>query len=36
MDGWLRVTTDAVADEESLGRWVERGLAYAGSLPPKG
>ncbi|HET7430754.1 MAG TPA: TfoX/Sxy family protein [Nocardioides sp.] len=34
MDGWLRVSADAVADEESLGRWVERGLAYAGSLPP--
>jgi hypothetical protein len=33
--GWLRVSADAVADEESLGRWVERGLAYARSLPPK-
>jgi TfoX/Sxy family transcriptional regulator of competence genes len=35
MDGWLRVSTDAVAAEEALGRWVDRGLAYAGSLPPK-
>ena len=35
VDGWLRVSADAVADEESLGRWVERGLAYARSLPPK-
>ena len=35
MEGWLRVSTDAVADEEALGRWVDRGLAYAGSLPPK-
>jgi TfoX/Sxy family transcriptional regulator of competence genes len=35
MDGWLRVSSDAVADEESLDRWVERGLAYARSLPPK-
>jgi TfoX/Sxy family transcriptional regulator of competence genes len=35
MDGWLRVSADAVADEESLSRWVERGLAYARSLPPK-
>jgi TfoX/Sxy family transcriptional regulator of competence genes len=35
MDGWLRVSTDAVADEESLGRWVDRGLHFAGSLPPK-
>jgi TfoX/Sxy family transcriptional regulator of competence genes len=35
MAGWLRVSTDAVADEEALGHWVERGLAYARSLPPK-
>ena len=35
VDGWLRVSADAVADEESLGLWVERGLAYARSLPPK-
>jgi len=35
MEGWLRVSADAVADEESLGRWVGRGLAYARSLPPK-
>jgi TfoX/Sxy family transcriptional regulator of competence genes len=35
MDGWLRVSAEAVRDEESLDRWVERGLAYAGSLPPK-
>ncbi|HEX3221819.1 MAG TPA: TfoX/Sxy family protein [Nocardioides sp.] len=35
MDGWLRVSSNAVAAEESLGRWVERGLAFAGSLPPK-
>lgn len=35
MDGWLRVTAEAVAGEEALEGWVERGLAYAGSLPPK-
>ncbi|HET7068384.1 MAG TPA: TfoX/Sxy family protein [Nocardioides sp.] len=35
MDGWLRVSAEAVADEEDLEGWVERGLAYAGSLPPK-
>jgi TfoX/Sxy family transcriptional regulator of competence genes len=34
VDGWLRVSTDAVADEDSLSRWVERGVAYARSLPP--
>jgi len=35
MDGWLRVSADAVTEEEALDRWVERGLAYARSLPPK-
>ncbi|HEY3528066.1 MAG TPA: TfoX/Sxy family protein [Nocardioides sp.] len=35
MDGWLRVAADAVAGEDALERWVERGLAYARSLPPK-
>jgi TfoX/Sxy family transcriptional regulator of competence genes len=35
MDGWLRVSTEAVEDDEVLSRWVERGLAYARSLPPK-
>jgi TfoX/Sxy family transcriptional regulator of competence genes len=33
--GWLRVSADAVADEDALSRWVERGVAYARSLPPK-
>jgi TfoX/Sxy family transcriptional regulator of competence genes len=35
MTGWLRVSTEAVADDDALARWVDRGLAYAGSLPPK-
>jgi TfoX/Sxy family transcriptional regulator of competence genes len=35
MDGWLHVDAGAVADETSLAHWVERGLAYARSLPPK-
>src|SRR3954471_24818578 len=35
MGGWLRVSAEAVSDEGALGRWVERGLSYAGSLPPK-
>jgi TfoX/Sxy family transcriptional regulator of competence genes len=34
MAGWLRVSTEALADEADLERWVDRGLAYAGSLPP--
>jgi TfoX/Sxy family transcriptional regulator of competence genes len=33
--GWLRVSADAVADDDDLARWVERGLGYARSLPPK-
>ena len=35
MNGWLRVASDAVADDEALGRWVEVGTSYAESLPPK-
>jgi TfoX/Sxy family transcriptional regulator of competence genes len=35
MDGWLRVSTEAVTADDDLARWVGRGLAYARSLPPK-
>ena len=35
MDGWLRVTSDAVSSDDDLSRWVQVGTAYAGSLPPK-
>jgi TfoX/Sxy family transcriptional regulator of competence genes len=35
MAGWLRVAAGDVADDEALSGWVERGSAYAGSLPPK-
>jgi TfoX/Sxy family transcriptional regulator of competence genes len=35
MSGWLRVDTPAVADDETLRAWVERGTGYAASLPPK-
>ena len=35
MAGWLRVDAAAVADDEALAPWVERGAAYAASLPPK-
>ena len=35
MDGWLRVSEDAVRTRAELERWVKRGAAYAGSLPPK-
>jgi hypothetical protein len=35
MAGWLRVAHEHVADDEALAPWVERGAAYASSLPPK-
>jgi TfoX/Sxy family transcriptional regulator of competence genes len=36
MAGWLRVDADGVRTQEQLEPWVRRGVAYAGSLPPKG
>ncbi len=35
MDGWLHVGDDAVLTEQELESWVERGVTYARSLPPK-
>jgi hypothetical protein len=35
MAGWVRVAPEHVATREALAEWVQRGLAYAGSLPPK-
>jgi TfoX/Sxy family transcriptional regulator of competence genes len=35
MTGWLRVDTADVADDGALAEWVERGAAYAASLPAK-
>jgi TfoX/Sxy family transcriptional regulator of competence genes len=35
MKGWLLVDSDGHAEDEDLHRWVDRGLVYAGSLPPK-
>jgi TfoX/Sxy family transcriptional regulator of competence genes len=35
MAGWLRVDTTEVAAEHDLAVWVERGISYARSLPPK-
>jgi TfoX/Sxy family transcriptional regulator of competence genes len=34
MAGWLRVDSEHLAGDE-LTSWVERGVAYARSLPPK-
>lgn len=35
MKGWLRVHGDTLDDDDVLAEWVQRGLAYAGSLPAK-
>jgi hypothetical protein len=35
MTGWLRVGAADVDADEGLMPWVERGTAYARSLPPK-
>lgn len=35
MAGWLRVPTDGLAADGELARWVNRGVGYARSLPPK-
>jgi hypothetical protein len=35
MKGWLLVGPDAYAEDGDLRRWVDRGVAYAGTLPPK-
>ena len=35
MDGWLRVDAGDVAADAALREWVDRGVGYAQSLPPK-
>jgi hypothetical protein len=35
MDGWLRVTPEGVQTDEQLKAWVDRGVGYARTLPPK-
>jgi hypothetical protein len=35
MRGWLLVGSDGHAEDDDLRRWVDRGVAYAGTLPPK-
>ena len=35
MPGWMRVEADAVRTKPQLSAWVNRGIAYARSLPPK-
>ena len=35
MGGWLRVAPDTVESDDALRHWVEVGVSYARSLPPK-
>ncbi len=35
MAGWLRVDANTVEDDDALRTWVDRGVSYARSLPPK-
>ncbi|MEO7269532.1 MAG: TfoX/Sxy family protein [Knoellia sp.] len=35
MHGWLLVGPSSTADDDSLARWVERGVAFVRVLPPK-
>jgi TfoX/Sxy family transcriptional regulator of competence genes len=36
MPGWLRVDAEHLATARELGKWVDRGVAFARSLPAKG
>jgi TfoX/Sxy family transcriptional regulator of competence genes len=35
MKGWILIAAAATKDESDLTRWVETGLSFARSLPPK-
>ncbi len=35
MKGWVMVAPEAVAEDDDLGRWVDRCLAFVRTLPPK-
>jgi hypothetical protein len=35
MPGWLRVAMDDLKTDDDLSPWVELGIEYARSLPPK-
>jgi TfoX/Sxy family transcriptional regulator of competence genes len=36
MTGWILVEREGFETTRQLGAWVSRGVAFAGSLPPKG
>ena len=35
MKGIVQVDSDGVAEDQDLREWSDRGMAFAGSLPPK-
>lgn len=35
MRGWIVVDAETIADDDALGRWIEQGMEFAASLPPK-
>jgi TfoX/Sxy family transcriptional regulator of competence genes len=35
MNGWLRVEANAIKSDANLRKWVDVGVSYARSLPPK-
>jgi TfoX/Sxy family transcriptional regulator of competence genes len=36
MRGYVYVDVDGCAEDDDLAAWIDRGLDFAGSLPPKG
>lgn len=36
MHGWIRVAPDALETDPVLHDWVDEGVAFAATLPPKG
>ncbi len=35
MRGWILVAPSSIASDARLASWIDTGIAYAGSLPPK-
>ena len=35
MRGWVMVTPDGLADDAELAEWVQKGVDFASTLPPK-
>jgi len=35
MQGWIQVDAETISDNGTLGMWIDRGMGFAGTLPPK-